>query len=58
MLFKKDWEFLDLNDSLCIVISILIFKEGKLVSIYNIKEDNYNIEKVEKYLKEQGVIYD
>ena len=30
LLFKKDWEFLDLNDSLCIVISILIFKEGKL----------------------------
>lgn len=38
--------------------SIMIFKEGKLISIYNIRDNNYNLNKVEEYLKEQGVIND
>lgn len=38
--------------------SILIFKDGKLEEIYNIKENNYNIKKLEKYLEEEDVIND
>lgn len=38
--------------------SIMIFREGNLTSIYNIKEDNYNIKKIKEYLEYQGVIDD
>ena len=38
--------------------SLMIFREGKLVSIYNIKDNNYNLNKIETYLKQQGVIND
>ena len=31
---------------------------GNISSIYNIKDDNYNIEKITKYLKEEGIIND
>lgn len=38
--------------------SFMIFKEGKLVSIYNVKDDNYNINELRKYLEESEVIDD
>jgi len=46
------------NRNIAELPSLTIFKDGKPISIYNIKEDNYNIKKVEKYLEEQGVIND
>lgn len=40
------------------VPSIIVYKNGNISSIYNIKDDNYNIEKITKYLKEEGIIND
>lgn len=34
---------------------ILVFKEGKLKEIYDIKENNYNLDKVEDFLEEEGL---
>ena len=34
---------------------ILVFKEGKLTQIYDIKENNYNVDKVEDFLEEEGL---
>ena len=36
--------------------SLLTFKNGELEKIYNIKENNYNIKKIEKYLEEEYVM--
>lgn len=45
-----------LNDnSISGVPCILVFKEGKLIKIYNIKENNYNIEEIENFLIEEGI---
>ena len=38
--------------------SLLTFKNGELEKIYNIKENNYNIKKIEKYLEEEDVMND
>lgn len=38
--------------------SLLTFKNGELEKIFNIKENNYNIKKIEKYLEEEDVIND
>lgn len=38
--------------------SIMIFKDGKLVSLYNIKDNNYDINKLKNYLEEEGIIND
>lgn len=46
------------NKNITNIPSIMIYEEGKLISIYNIKDDNYNIDKIERYLEEQGVIND
>lgn len=38
--------------------SVMVFKDGVLIDVYNIKEDNYNIKKLEKYLEKEVVIND
>ncbi len=38
--------------------SVMVFKDGVLTDVYNIKEDNYNIKKLEKYLEKEVVIND
>ncbi|MGN1342501.1 MAG: DUF6568 family protein [Bacilli bacterium] len=38
--------------------SIMIFKDGQLYSIYNIKEKNYNINHLINYLEEEDIIDD
>lgn len=38
--------------------SIMIFKDGQLYSIYNIKEKNYNINLLTNYLEEEDIIDD
>lgn len=40
------------------VPSLMVFKDGILIDVYNIKEDNYNIKKLEKYLEKEVVIND
>ena len=44
------------NTDITKVPSIIIFKDGNIASIYNIKEENYNINKLSTYLEEEGVI--
>ena len=38
--------------------SVMVFKDGVLTDVYNIKENNYNIKKLEKYLEKEVVIND
>lgn len=38
--------------------SIIIFRDGKINSIYNIKEDNYDIDKLANYLEKEDIIDD
>ncbi len=38
--------------------SIMIFKDGNLYSIYNIKNNNYNINNLVDYLEEEDIIND
>lgn len=38
--------------------SVMMFRDGVLTDVYNIKEDNYNIKKLEKYLEKEVVIND
>lgn len=38
--------------------SVMVFRDGVLIDVYNIKEDNYNIKKLEKYLEKEVVIND
>lgn len=38
--------------------SVMVFRDGALTDVYNIKEDNYNIKKLEKYLEKEVVIND
>ncbi len=38
--------------------SVMVFRDGVLTDVYNIKEDNYNIKKLEKYLEKEVVIND
>lgn len=40
------------------VPSVMVFRDGVLTDVYNIKEDNYNIKKLEKYLEKEVVIND
>ena len=40
------------------VPTIVIIKDGKISSSYNIKENNYNIKLLEKYLEKEDVIND
>ena len=40
------------------VPSLMVFKDGILIDVYNIKEDNYNVKKLEKYLEKEDVIND
>lgn len=37
---------------------IIVFKNKEIVSVYDIKNNNYNINKVIDYLKEEGIIND
>ena len=46
------------NKSIEDVPCILVFKDGSLTKIYDIKENNYNIEQVEQFLQEEGVKID
>ena len=36
----------------------MIFKDGNLYSIYNIKDNNYNINNLVDYLEEEDIIND
>lgn len=38
--------------------SVMVFRDGVLTDVYNIKKDNYNIKKLEKYLEKEVVIND
>lgn len=38
--------------------SIIIIKDGKISSFYNIKENGYNVKSLEKYLEKEDVIND
>lgn len=38
--------------------SVMVFRDGVLTDVYNIKEDNYNIKKLEKYLEKEVVTND
>ncbi len=38
------------------VPSIIIYKNGEIISYFNIKENNYNINSLEKYLIEEEII--
>lgn len=38
--------------------SVMVFRDGVLTDVYNIKENNYNIKKLEKYLEKEVVIND
>ena len=38
--------------------SIIIIKDGKISSSYNIKENGYNVKSLEKYLEKEDVIND
>lgn len=38
--------------------SVMVFRDGVLTDVYNIKEDNYNIKKLEKCLEKEVVIND
>lgn len=40
------------------VPTIVIIKDGKISSSYNIKENKYNIKLLEKYLEKEDVIND
>ena len=40
------------------VPSIIIIKDGKISSSYNIKENSYNVKLLEKYLEKEAVIND
>lgn len=40
------------------VPAIIIFKDGNITSIYNIKDDDYNIDKLKSYLEKERVIED
>lgn len=46
------------NNSIKDLPLIIIYKEGQIYSIYNIKENNYNINLLTNYLIEEGIIYD
>ncbi|MBQ8193243.1 MAG: hypothetical protein IJZ46_04165 [Bacilli bacterium] len=37
---------------------IMTFRDGKIISIYDIKEDNYDLEKLKNYLRKEGVLND
>ena len=43
------------NKNISNVPCILIFKAGKLAKIYDIKENNYNIDLVEDFLEQEGL---
>lgn len=43
------------NKKISNVPCILVFKEGKLTEIYDIKENNYNIEYLEDFLEDKGL---
>lgn len=44
------------NDNITITPAILTFENSKLIKIYNIKDNNYEIEKILDYLKEEGIV--
>lgn len=47
------------NKNISNVPCILVFKEGSLSKIYDIKENNYDIEQLEDFLSEEGLeLYD
>ena len=37
---------------------ILVFNDGVLLDVYDIKRDNFNVNKLEEYLEKEVVIYD
>ncbi len=46
------------NQNMTNTPSIIIFEDGKITDIYDIKSTNYDINKLENYLVERGVISD
>ena len=46
------------NKNISNIPCILIFKNGKLTEIYDIKENNYNIDLVEDFLEQEGLEID
>lgn len=37
---------------------IMTFRDGKIISIYDIKENNYDLENLKNYLRKEGVLND
>lgn len=50
---KKEYQ-ID-NKNISNIPCILIFKNGKLTKIYDIKENNYNVDLVEEFLEQEGL---
>lgn len=50
--------YVDDSHKLSEIPSIMIYRNGKILSIYNIEKKNYNVKEVEKYLESSGVMYD
>lgn len=46
------------NKNISNVPCILVFKDGNLTKIYDIKENNYDVNKVEIFLEEEGIELD
>lgn len=46
------------NNSIKDLPLLIIYKDGKIYNIYNIKENNYNINLLINYFKEEGIIND
>ena len=55
---EMDNIYVDKEHKLSDIPSIMIYRNGKISSIYNIEKDNYNVKEVENYLESSGVIYD
>ena len=46
------------NKNISNVPCILVFEEGSLIKIYDIKENNYDIEQLEEFFEEEGLDLD
>jgi len=46
------------NKNISNVPCILVFKDGKLTNIYDIKANNYNLDKLENFLEQEGLEID
>ena len=55
---KANKEYNIYNKNISNVPCILVFEEGSLIKIYDIKENNYDIEQLEEFFEEEGLDLD